>query len=34
VLERDPYAASVDELRTMPVAATLVGGRITHSTLR
>ncbi|MFE6255640.1 amidohydrolase [Agromyces sp. NPDC057865] len=34
VLERDPYAASVDELRTMPVAATLVGGRITHATLR
>ncbi|MGW4930763.1 amidohydrolase [Agromyces sp. NPDC004153] len=30
VLERDPYAASVEELRTMPVAATLVGGRITH----
>ena len=33
VIERDPYAASVDELRTMPVAATLVGGRVTHSVI-
>jgi predicted amidohydrolase YtcJ len=31
VVERDPYAASVEELRTMPVAATLVGGRVTHT---
>lgn len=33
VVERDPYAASVEDLRTMPVAATLVGGRITHSVI-
>ena len=33
VVERDPYAASVDDLRTMPVAATLVGGCITHSVI-
>jgi predicted amidohydrolase YtcJ len=33
VVERDPYAASVDELRTMPVAATLVAGRITHDAI-
>jgi predicted amidohydrolase YtcJ len=32
VIERDPYAASVDDLRAMPVAATLVDGRITHAT--
>lgn len=32
VLERDPFAATADELRTMPVAATLLGGRFTHST--
>lgn len=31
VVELDPLGASVDRLRTMPVAATLVGGRITHS---
>lgn len=31
VIELDPYAASVDELRSMPVAATLLGGRFTHS---
>lgn len=30
VVELDPLAASVDELRTMPVAMTLLGGRITH----
>ena len=34
VVELDPLAASVDELRTMPVAATLVGGRLTHDTIR
>jgi predicted amidohydrolase YtcJ len=33
VVERDPYAASVDDLRTMPVAVTLVAGRITHSVI-
>lgn len=33
VVERDPYAASVEELRTMPVAATLVAGRVTHSVI-
>ncbi|WP_022891914.1 amidohydrolase [Agromyces subbeticus] len=31
IVDVDPFAASVDELRTMPVAATLVGGRITHT---
>jgi predicted amidohydrolase YtcJ len=30
VVEHDPLAASVDELRRMPVALTLLGGRITH----
>lgn len=34
VVERDPYAASVEELRTMPVAATLIAGRLTHDALR
>lgn len=33
VLERDPLGTVGDELRGMPVAATLVGGRFTHSTL-
>ena len=33
VVERDPFAATVDELRTMPVAATLLAGRFTHSAL-
>jgi predicted amidohydrolase YtcJ len=33
VTELDPYTASVNELRAMPVAATLLGGRFTHSTL-
>lgn len=33
VLERDPLGAVGDELRGMPVAATLVGGRFTHRTL-
>lgn len=32
VLERDPLSATVDELRTMPVSATLLAGRFTHST--
>lgn len=30
VVERDPYEATVDELRTMPVAATVVAGRVTY----
>jgi predicted amidohydrolase YtcJ len=30
VVEHDPYAASADELRRMPVALTLLAGRITH----
>lgn len=30
VVELDPFAASVDELRRMPVALTLLGGLITH----
>lgn len=29
-VELDPFAASVDDLRRMPVAATLLGGRFTH----
>jgi len=34
VLDRDPLAASPDDLRTMPVAATLLAGRFTYDTLR
>jgi predicted amidohydrolase YtcJ len=33
VCEIDPFVASVADLRRMPVAATLVGGRFTHDTL-
>jgi predicted amidohydrolase YtcJ len=33
VLERDPLACTLAELRRMPVAATLLGGRFTHTTL-
>ncbi|QAY73859.1 amidohydrolase [Agromyces protaetiae] len=33
VVELDPHEASVDALRTMPVAATFVAGRAMHSTL-
>jgi hypothetical protein len=33
VVELDPFAASVDELRRMPVALTLLAGRPTHSTI-
>ncbi|WP_395242963.1 amidohydrolase [Agromyces sp. MMS24-K17] len=33
VLDADPYAASLDGLRAMPVAATLVGGRIRHAAI-
>jgi predicted amidohydrolase YtcJ len=31
VVERDPVSADADALRTMPVAATFLGGRLTHS---
>ena len=34
VLDRDPVAATVEDLRTMPVAATLLAGRFTHDALR
>jgi predicted amidohydrolase YtcJ len=33
VCETDPFVASVADLRRMPVAATLLGGRFTHDTL-
>ena len=33
VCEIDPFVASVGDLRRMPVAATLLGGRFTHNTL-
>jgi predicted amidohydrolase YtcJ len=33
VVERDPFEATVEQLRGMQVAATLVGGRQTHSSL-
>ncbi|WP_438855639.1 amidohydrolase [Agromyces sp. M3QZ16-3] len=33
VIEHDPLAASVDDLRGMPVALTLLGGRATHDAL-
>jgi predicted amidohydrolase YtcJ len=33
VVEYDPLFSSVDELRQMPVLATFLGGRLTHSTL-
>ena len=33
ICEIDPFVASVDDLRRMPVAATLLGGRFTHNTL-
>ena len=32
-VELDPLTSTPDELRAMPVAMTLVGGRVTHSTL-
>lgn len=34
VLDRDPLASGPDDLRTMPVAATLLAGRFTHDALR
>lgn len=33
ILDGDPYSASAEELRRMPVAATLLAGRFTHSLL-
>ncbi|MCK6067238.1 MULTISPECIES: amidohydrolase [Microbacterium] len=33
VVERDPFHCTSDELRSMPVAATMLGGRFTHRTL-
>ncbi|GLY16924.1 amidohydrolase family protein [Kineosporia rhizophila] len=33
VLEADPFVVTAKELRALPVAATLVGGRFTHDTL-
>jgi predicted amidohydrolase YtcJ len=33
VVELDPFAATAEQLRTMPVAATLLGGRFTHNAL-
>ncbi|MCU1636582.1 MAG: amidohydrolase [Cryobacterium sp.] len=33
VTEIDPFSASIDDLRSMPVAATMLAGRFTHSTL-
>src|SRR5690606_8588499 len=33
VTDADPFAVDPDALRTMPVAATLLGGRFTHSEL-
>jgi predicted amidohydrolase YtcJ len=33
VVEIDPFTASVDDLRRMPVAATMIAGRFTHNTL-
>jgi predicted amidohydrolase YtcJ len=33
ISDRDPYASDRDELRSMPVAATLLGGRFTHREL-
>ncbi|WP_227497272.1 amidohydrolase [Planctomonas psychrotolerans] len=33
VLDADPYTASIETFRSMPVAATLLGGRFTHDSL-
>lgn len=33
LVDRDPYTAAVDELRRMPVAATILNGRFTHNQL-
>jgi predicted amidohydrolase YtcJ len=34
VTERDPLASSADELRDMPIYATLLGGRVTHGDIQ
>jgi predicted amidohydrolase YtcJ len=33
VVERDPFTSTPDDLRSMPVAATMLGGRFTHNLL-
>jgi len=33
LLDADPHTATPDELRELPVAATLLAGRFTHTTL-
>jgi predicted amidohydrolase YtcJ len=33
VVDRDPFTSTPDDLRSMPVAATMLGGRFTHNTL-
>jgi predicted amidohydrolase YtcJ len=33
VVERDPFTSTPDELRSMPVAVTMLGGRFTHRTI-
>jgi len=33
VVDRDPFTSTPDELRSMPVSATVLGGRFTHRTL-
>ncbi len=33
VLDADPFTATLEEFRAMPVAATLLGGRVTHDAL-
>lgn len=33
VVDRDPFTSTPDELRSMPVSATMLGGRFTHHTL-
>ena len=33
IVDRDPYTSSPDELRTMPVAATILNGRDTYTAL-
>ena len=33
VVDRDPFTSTPGDLRSMPVAATMLGGRFTHSAL-
>jgi len=33
VLDADPFTVGLEEFRAMPVAATLLGGRLTHDAL-